>query len=117
MMHFRNQKKSISDVFISDPIDSDKDGNTLTLMDIMADSDSMIDNIDLRLKSEKLLRFIDQQLDAREQFIIRFRYGLQGNHCLTQREIAKILRISRSYVSRIEKKALLTLRKCFGDDN
>lgn len=116
LMHFRGQKKSVSDVFISDPIDSDKDGNALTLLDIMSENDTMIEDIDLRIKSQKMLCFIQQELDEREQFIITFRYGLQGKRPLTQREIAKILRISRSYVSRIEKKALLTLRKCFGND-
>lgn len=116
LMHFRNQKKTVSDVFISDPIDSDQDGNALTLLDIMAEQDTMIDDIDLRIKSQKMICFIRQELDEREQFIITFRYGLQGKRPLTQREIAKILSISRSYVSRIEKKALRTLRKCFGGD-
>ncbi|WP_077533044.1 RNA polymerase sporulation sigma factor SigK [Massiliimalia massiliensis] len=116
LMHFRNVKKTASDVYISDPIDSDKDGNTLTLMDLVADETCMIDRIDLRLKSEKLYRFIASELDEREQLIIKLRYGLHGKRPLTQREIAKHLHISRSYVSRIEKKALLTLRKCFAGD-
>ena len=104
-MHFRNIKKSASDVSISDPIDSDKDGNTLTLMDLVADETCMIDRIDLRLKSEKLYRCIEKELDEREKLIIQLRYGLNGRRPLTQREIAKKLKISRSYVSRIQKKA------------
>ncbi|MBC8610528.1 RNA polymerase sigma-28 factor precursor [uncultured Ruminococcus sp.] len=116
LMHFRNIKKSASDVSISDPIDSDKDGNTLTLMDLVADETCMIDRIDLRLKSEKLYRCIEKELDEREKLIIQLRYGLNGRRPLTQREIAKKLKISRSYVSRIQKKAIATLRKCFAGD-
>ena len=112
LMHFRNIKKSASDVSISDPIDSDKDGNTLTLMDLVADETCMIDRIDLRLK----YRCIEKELDEREKLIIQLRYGLNGRRPLTQREIAKKLKISRSYVSRIQKKAIATLRKCFAGD-
>lgn len=117
LMHFRNLKKSSSDVYINDPIDSDKDGNALTLMDVVSDENCIIDNIDLRLKSEKLYQFIKDALDEREQLIIQLRYGLNGRRPLTQREIASKLKISRSYVSRIEKKALLTLRKKFGSNS
>lgn len=113
LMHFRNIRKSASDVSISDPIESDKDGNALTLMDLVADESSMIDRIDLRLRAEQLYRYMETELTAREQLILRLRYGLRGSRPLTQREIAKQLHISRSYVSRIEKKALLTLRQRF----
>lgn len=115
LMHFRNVKKTAGDVYINEPIDSDGDGNSITLMDIFADEESLIDNIDLKMKSEKLYRFVQQNLDARERMIIELRYGLNGRRPMTQREIAKKLNISRSYVSRIEKKALEKLRRKFED--
>ncbi len=113
LMHFRNVRKTAGDVYISEPIDSDLDGNSITLMDVFSDEDSLIDNIDLKMKSEKLYKYIEKNLDARERTIIKLRYGLCGYHPLTQREIAARLKISRSYVSRIEKKALQVLRKQF----
>ena len=99
-MHFRNKKKSAQDVYISDPIDTDKDGNSLTLQDIMAEDDNIVDCIDLRIKSEQLYAFIDGALDERERQILVMRYGLGGTRPLTQREVSKKLGISRSYVSR-----------------
>ena len=113
LMHFRNKKKSAQDVYISDPIDTDKDGNSLTLQDIMAEDDNIVDCIDLRIKSEQLYRFIEGALDERERQIIIMRYGLGGTRSLTQREVAKKLDISRSYVSRIVKKAISILRGKF----
>ena len=113
LMHFRNVRKTAGDVYINEPIDSDGDGNSITLMDIFADEESLIDNIDLKMKSEKLYQYIARNLTPRERMIIELRYGLNGAHPLTQREIAARLKISRSYVSRIEKKALQTLRKQF----
>lgn len=113
LMHFRNVKKTAGDVYISEPIDTDTEGNAITLMDVFSDEESLIDNIDLKIKSEKLYKLIEKYLDEREQLVIRLRYGLNGYHPLTQREIATKLKISRSYVSRIEKKALQGLRKEF----
>lgn len=113
LMFFRNQKKSSQDVFISDPIDTDKDGNALTLIDIIADKRDIVEEIDTKLKIEKLKAVLPTTLDKREKEIIELRYGLNGQPELTQREIAKKLKISRSYVSRIEKSALLKLRKKF----
>ena len=113
LMHFRNKKKSAQDVYISDPIDTDKDGNSLTLMDVMSEEDNIVDCIDLHIKSEQLYQFIGTALDERERQIIVMRYGLGGNRPLTQREVAKKLDISRSYVSRIEKKAISVLRGRF----
>lgn len=112
-MHFRNLKKSASDISINDPIDSDKDGNSLTLMDVISDETSLVDNIDLKLKSERLYQLINTVLTPRERDIIIGRYGLNGRRAYTQREIAKKMDISRSYVSRIEKKALEKLQKQF----
>lgn len=113
LMHFRNMKKTSQDVYISDPIDTDKNGNTLTLIDIIADESNIEDEIDTKLKVEKLRQVFEQTLDKREMQIINMRYGLNGETELTQREISKKLGISRSYVSRIETAALNKLRKKF----
>ena len=113
LMFFRNQKKTAQDVFISDPIDTDKDGNTLTLLDVIADKSDIADEIDTKIKVEKLRVILPVCLTERERLIIEMRYGLCGRDELTQREIAKKLNISRSYVSRIEKSALEKLRKQF----
>lgn len=113
LMFFRNQKKTTQDVFISDPIDTDKDGNTLTLIDVIADKSDIADEIDTKIKVEKLRVILPVCLTERERLIIEMRYGLCGREELTQREIAKKLNISRSYVSRIEKSALEKLRKQF----
>lgn len=114
LMHFRSLKKSAGDIYFDEPIDTDKDGNQLTLIDIIAENDGddgIVEKIDLNIKSEQLYRFIDECLDEREVDIIKHRYGLYGCRPLTQREVADRLGISRSYVSRIEKKALQTLKK------
>jgi len=113
LMFFRLQKKSSQDVFISDPIDSDKDGNALTLIDIIADKRDIVEEIDTKLKLEKLKVILSGTLDKRERQIIDMRYGLNGENEMPQREIAKKLGISRSYVSRIEKSALEKLRRQF----
>ncbi len=111
LMFFRSKKKSAGDIYFDEPVDVDKDGNQLTLIDIIAEDDGIVDKIDLSIKTEQLYKFITECLDERELEIIVNRYGLYGKKPLTQREVAKKLNISRSYVSRIEKKALDTLRK------
>lgn len=108
LMHFRYAKKNSADIYISDPIDTDKDGNAISLMDIVSDDDSIEDNIDLKLNAERLHSLIYKTLDERERTIIVLRYGLGGRLPLTQREVAARLNISRSYVSRIEKKHCLS---------
>ena len=113
LMHFRNVRKTAGDVYISEPLESDGDGNSITLMDICSDETSLIDNIDLKLRSEQLYRYIEQSLSPREKTIVALRYGLNGSRPLTQKELAHKLNISRSYVSRIEKKALGILRDRF----
>ena len=113
LMHFRNNKKYAQDIYISDPIDTDKNGNTLTLIDIIADDGNIEDEIDTKIKVQKLRVILNGTLDERELQIINMRYGLGGEHEQTQREIAKKLGISRSYVSRIETAALEKLRKKF----
>lgn len=113
LMHFRSLKKTSGDLHFDSPIDTDKDGNQLTLMDIVADEESVPDKIELLIRSEQLYRFVKEALDKREAEIIVLRYGLFNSYPLTQREVAKKLGISRSYVSRIEKKALEKLKKCY----
>ena len=112
-MHFRSKKKSAHDVYLSDSIDVDKDGNSITLNDIIPDDVNILDDVDLLLQSEQMYHFIENRLSPREQTILKLRYGLYGTKPLTQREVSQQLNISRSYVSRIEKKALETLRNCF----
>ncbi|WP_295209342.1 RNA polymerase sporulation sigma factor SigK [Ruminococcus sp.] len=115
LMHFRSQKKSANDIHFDEPVDADKDGNQLCLIDIIADDVNVADRIELVMRSEQLYKFIGQVLDERERQIITLRYGLHGGAPLPQREVAKMLGISRSYVSRIEKKALELLRKSFNE--
>ena len=115
-MHFRSGKKSANDIHFNEPIDTDKDGNSLTLMDIIADDENVSDTVELKLSSQQLYRCIDEALTGREKEIIILRYGLSGCAPLTQREVAKRLDISRSYVSRIEKKALGILKEKY-DEN
>ena len=112
-MHFRSQKKTLGDIYIDEPIEIDKEGNALTLMDIMGDSEDIIDKVDLSIRSGQLYKFLNKCLDIRELEIIKYGYGLYGAHPLTQREVAQRLGISRSYVSRIEKKALSSLKKMY----
>ena len=112
-MHFRAKKKTVQDVYLFDPIDTDKDGNALTLGDLMADEHNILDDIDLNLRSEQLHQYIKKYLGKREQEILLLRYGLTGTKPHTQKEVADLLDISRSYVSRIEKKAVGKLRAAF----
>ena len=111
LMYFRNKKKYAQDISFSEPIECDKDGNALSIMDIIADEKSINEDIEEKLNFEKLYKIIDSELSPREKEIIYMRYGLFGRKSFTQREVAKKLGISRSYVSRIEKKALETLKE------
>lgn len=111
-MCFRSLRKSANDVFISDPIDTDRDGNALTLIDVISDGEDIVDDIDVKIKLDLLQGYI-KQLPQREQRILELRYGLGGRKEHTQQEVAKLLGISRSYVSRLEKKSLETLYSKF----
>lgn len=111
LMHFRSQKKLSAEVSINETIDVDRDGNPLTYIDVIATEDHIDEEIDLRTKSEHIRRLLDTVLEERERQIILLRYGLTGEPPRTQREVASLLGISRSYVSRIEKGALETLRE------
>jgi len=96
---------------MSDPIDVDNEGNPLTLMDVISMDDTVTDEIDLKIRVEQLYTFLERMKESREKEILVLRYGLYGNEYHTQRQVAKRLGISRSYVSRIEKKAVLALQK------
>lgn len=113
LMHFRNLKKSTMDVSINEPIETDKNGNILTLMDTIAADESVIEKIDTKINIQKLNEYINKHLTPREKAIICMRYGLCNKKPMPQREVAKILGISRSYVSRIEKRVLEILRNQF----
>lgn len=112
LMYFRSQRKNQSEMFISDPIDMDEEGNALTYFDIMSYDDDFAECIDLKNNTKRLYAIIES-LPQREKTIITLRYGLYNTRSYTQNEVAKKLGISRSYVSRIEKKTLETLKENF----
>ena len=116
LMFFRSQKKTLGEVSINDTIDMDKDGNPLTYLDIIGVEDSIAENVEMQTYIDKIRHLVDTSLDEREKEIIILRYGLKGYQPKTQREVAKHLGISRSYVSRIEKRALEALKAGFGND-
>lgn len=116
LMYFRSLKKTSSEVSINDTIDIDKDGNPLTYLDIIGCDEEIDGAIEMKIYIERLLSSVESLLSGREKEIIVLRYGLKGYEPMTQKEIARHLNISRSYVSRIEKKALDTLRGAFGKD-
>ena len=113
LMYFRSQKKSAGDLSLSDSIDTDGDGNSMSLMDIISQDDDMLERVSMMETCTNLKRSIDTVLTDREAEIIRMRYGIGGMKVKTQREVAESQGISRSYVSRIEKKALEKLRTTF----
>ncbi len=108
-MHLRALKKTKKDISLHDPIGQDKEGNEISLIDILqAENEDIIEYIQLNMEVEKIKEYIDI-LDGREKEVIISRYGLNNEEDMTQREIAKKLNISRSYVSRIEKRALMKI--------
>ena len=111
LMHFRARKKLGYEVSISEPIDTDKDGNPLTYSDIISVDDTIAEDLDRKCKSRRAMEIVNNRLDPREKEIIILRYGLNGGKPITQRETAEKLGISRSYVSRIEKAALEKIEK------
>ena len=111
LMYFRSQKKSCQDVSLSDHIETGADGAALSLMDVVSDDEDLLETISRRESVDRLVAAIDQCLTDQEQQVIRLRYGLGGQSPHRQREVAQITGISRSYVSRIEKRALEKLRK------
>ena len=111
LMHFRSQKKSSQDVSLSDYIDAGSDGPALSLMDVVSDEEDLTETLCKRESIQKLLQAVKSRLTEQEQTVIRLRYGLEGTSPHRQREVAQITGISRSYVSRIEKRALEKLRQ------
>lgn len=109
LMHLRSLKKTKKDVSLHDPIGTDKEGNEITLIDVLGtETDAVVDAVQLKLESNKIYQHI-HILDDREKEVIIGRFGLDQDKEKTQREIARELGISRSYVSRIEKRALMKL--------
>lgn len=116
LMHFRASKKSAGDLSLSDALDVDSEGNGLSVMDVVALEEDLADTLGSRELCGCLRGCIAKTLDKREAQIIALRYGLDGHEPRTQRETAQLCGISRSYVSRIEKKALEKLRAALGED-
>jgi len=113
-MVIRATKKTLGDISLNGSIGTDKEGNEISLIDIMSsECDEIFDTINHKMQTETLYECIKDELDTREFDVVRYRYGLFGEDEKTQREIAKELKISRSYVSRIEKKAINKLKKHF----
>lgn len=101
LMNFRSQKKHADQIYMGEPIDTDSEGNQLTLMDIIDDGTNLPELVDLLIQSKQLYRYLNQCLAPREMEILTLRYGLYGKTPMTQREVAEKLAISRSYVSNI----------------
>jgi len=112
LMYFRSQKKHANETSINEAVDIDKDGNPLTYMDIIACDDDIVEMIDVKIKSTLIYKAIQNSLNEREKSIILLRYGLcSSGRTFAQREVAALLGISRSYVSRLEKGALEKIKK------
>ena len=115
LMHFRAQKKCSQDVSLSDYIETGSDGAALSLMDVVAEDDDLLETVSTRQRIAQVRVAVAEKLDERERQVITLRYGLGGCTPQRQREVAKILNISRSYVSRIEKRALEKLQQVLQD--
>ena len=112
LMYFRSNKKTNNDIYLEEPIGKDKDDNAITLQDVIRNDERPIDEeIDNKIKKSKMFKAINNVLNDREREIIKLRYGLDGKKPKTQIDIAKKMGISRSYVSRIESKAIEKLSK------
>jgi RNA polymerase sporulation-specific sigma factor len=114
LMYFRRQKHQSAEVSMYDTIDVDREGNPLTYMDVIAADENMTEEIDTMICSRRAVELVDRVLEERERQIIRLRFGLGGKEPMAQREVAELLGISRSYVSRLEKGALEKLRCAMG---
>lgn len=114
LMAIRNESKLSSNVFLEDVIGSDKEGNSISLIDVVqTDEPDICDMVDLGIETVKLNSLIETSLSPRERIVLKMRYGLDSHDKYTQIQIAQMLNISRSYVSRIEKKAIEKLAKVF----
>ncbi len=116
LMYFRSQKKNSQDISVNEPIETDNEGNPLTLIDLIAEEDTILDDIFLLTMTKKLYEYIEDLDNERDKTIIVLRYGLNNKKPLTQKEVAKRLSISRSYVSRIEKRVLAQLKERFDNE-
>ena len=111
LMHFRAQRKSSQNVSLSELIETGSDGTALSLMDVVSDDEDLLERISTRQDIKKLLSAVDSQLTPQEKQVILLRYGLGGNAPQRQRQVAQTIGVSRSYVSRIEKRALEKLKE------
>lgn len=116
LMYFRGKKKDANIISVNEPIDTDSEGNPLTLIDVIYCEDTISDDIDTKRKSELLYKYLNEIENPRDREIIIRRYGLYNRREQAQREIAADMNISRSYVSRIEKKVIAELRSKFTVD-
>ena len=117
LMMLRSERKRRGEVFLQDPLGTDREGNEISLLDILGtEPDEVFDCVESRLQLSQIAREVYEVLSDREQVVMELRYGLHDGLCRTQREIAKVLDISRSYVSRIEKKAIGKLKKAIEKD-
>jgi len=116
LMYFRSQKKSSQDVSLSDYIETGADGAALSLMDVVSDDEDLLENVSTRERIRRMRQAVTEVLTDQERQVIQLRYGLNGHTPSRQREVAQLLDISRSYVSRIEKRALEKLRLAMGED-
>lgn len=115
-MHFRSLRKSAQDVSLSDYIETGADGAALSLMDVVAEDGDLLEKISTREQLRQLRDAIETALTDQEREVVQLRYGLTGQPPMRQREVAEVTGISRSYISRIEKKALQKLRKAIEGD-
>lgn len=113
LMYFRMIKKTAQEVSINEPIDADNEGNPLTISDMIFCEDTIVEDLSQKNDLQKLKGFVKEIKNPRDKAVIIMRYGLDGNDALTQKQVAEKLNISRSYVSRIEKKVLNQLREKF----
>ena len=116
LMHFRSQKKLSAEVSINETIDVDRDGNPLTYIDVISSDEDIAEEIDQKILTGKMLRYLQTRLTSRERQILVMRYGIGGGKPMAQREVATALGISRSYVSRIEKNALEILKEALKNE-
>ncbi len=117
LMNIRTTKKTKIEISLNEPIGMDKEGNEISFIDVLgSDADAIVDDLEYKMQVQKLYKSLGRVLRDREKTVIVMRFGLEGQRSKTQREVAKELKISRSYVSRIEKKAIGKLQKVFADE-